>query len=302
MLVWGKNNDNIRNLYNDLFDIDLTKFEIRLIEIIEYINNLLKPYICFKGNQRNTSLIPHSKYQIISIICTTFIEKYDIQNLEKPKQTWRKIKPILDSNIIKHYVYDVISREWGDGGIGKIFTLVNDNKYLKLISKNAWISLLDNWFEGQMERREITNVALPKLSDKLFLNCIYSKLFSAEDQLSINKFDIEHIVTKEYLKKKIKVNNWNGLPVSCISNLCYLPEQQNRSKKEHNFYQDENYLLKFNIGDIENKFSFINRSQLEWMDITYQKSDYEIIKYYYCEFLKNRFTDLKNKFFEVLEI
>ena len=41
----------------------------------------------------------HAKNQIISIIASTFLEKYDINNLEISKKTWKENKKILEKNI-----------------------------------------------------------------------------------------------------------------------------------------------------------------------------------------------------------
>ena len=58
------------------------------------------------------------------------------------------------------------------------------------------------------------------------------------DQLSVDKFDVEHIAPKDQMRKLIDACSGDGLPISSIANLCYLPESANRSKGARNFYQD----------------------------------------------------------------
>ena len=93
-----------------------------------------------------------------------------------------------------------------------------------------------------MLRTELKKVASLKSEEYVLLNCIYLKTFTAMDQLSIDKFDVEHIAPKEQMRKLIEACKGEGLPISCIANLCYLPEYVNRSKKDRNFYQDKKYL------------------------------------------------------------
>ena len=104
-------------------------------------------------------------------------------------------------------------------------------------------------------------------------------------------------------KKFIKVTNGEGLPISHIANLCYLPEFENRSKGSKNFYQDTNYLSKAGttIETIEEKYSFTSKPDLEFMDLEYQDGDFDILRLYYVdEFLANRNKIVRKKFLESL--
>lgn len=300
----GKSNDQIKLLYANIKDIDIEKFEACVIEIIKMVADMLNPYISFVGNKRaNKSVIFHAKNQIISIIASTFLEKYDVKNLEKARPSWKEAKKKLEQNIPAHYVFDIISQEWGEGGIGKVYTIINNNKYLKPISKQNWEAMLNSWFETQLDRQEIKRVANPKFSDLLFLNCIYTHIFSAKDQLSKGKYDVEHISTKYYMQGQVKKPGFEqGVPISCIANLCYLPEHANRSKKEKNFYQDTKYLKKISLQEVEQKFSFTKASDLAWMDEDYGFGDEKKFYNSYKDFLRNRFEIQKQKFYESMNI
>lgn len=299
---FGKSSDEIKNLYLHIKEVDIAKFETCVIDTIKWVLSILKPYIAFVGNTRNKMSIFHAKNQIISIIASTFLEKYDINNLEISKKTWKENKKILEKNIPLHYVYDILSQEWADGGIGRIYSIINNNKYLQIIPKQSWEAMLNNWFTLQLNRQEVKNVANPKLSDLLFLNCIYTDIFSAKDQLSKVKYDVEHIATKNYMKNIIKTNEWQGQPISCIANLCYLPEQANRTKKDKNFYQDIKYLDKISLSDVEQKFSFTKAEDLSWMDLEFDAGEYSLFSDKYVTFLKKRFEIQKEKFYESMQI
>lgn len=162
---------------------------------------------------------------------------------------------------------------------------------------------LDGFFEKSMLRSETKKVANPKSEEYVILNCIYLKTFTAMDQLSIDRFDVEHIAPKEQMRKLIESCSGDGLPVSCIANLCYLLEYVNRSKKDKNFYQDKKYLLNVKLSDVESKYSFTEAEDLEWMDVPYEKpEDFEVLKEYYVDYCTKRFDKIKHLFCESLGI
>ena len=137
----------------------------------------------------------------------------------------------------------------------------------------------------------------------MLLNCIYLNTFTAMDQLSVDKFDVEHIAPKEQMRKLIDACKGDGLPVSCIANLCYLPEKANRSKGAKNFYQDKKYLVHIDLNEVENKYSFTEAEDLEWMDMPYeQPEDFKVLKEYYTDYCTKRFEKMKHLFCESLGI
>jgi len=300
----GKSSDDIKNLHSNLFDIDIDVFEEKVIETIGFVNAVLSKVIRFRGNKRNESKLLHSKNQIISIIASTFREKYDTNNLEQNKKTWKTNKKVLEDNLIKHYVYDIVRKEWSDGAAGKIYSILNHNKYMNEIPKTSWETTLQSWFEDYMTRKEAVKISAPREIEKVFLNCIYAPIFSAEDQLSIEKFDIEHIATKDAMKKILKIYDAKefGLPISSIANLCLLPEHVNRSKGAKTFYQDKKYTAKVPVSLIENKYSFTKESDLEWLDLPYEENDFQTLKNEYFDFLRRRFEIQKEKFFASMKI
>ena len=87
------------------------------------------------------------------------------------------------------------------------------------------------------------------------------------------------------------------MPISCIANLCYLPEYINRSKRDKNFYQDKKYLLHIDLADVESKYSFTEEADLEWMDMPYtQPDDFAVLKEYYTDYCTKRFEKIKRLF------
>ena len=298
--------DKISELYEIVLNIaDVNAFERALVRAIQFVTTAISPILKFKGNAHGKTKILHSKFQIMSMIAAVFREMYDAGNYEHCADSWKTKKDELAKNILHYYIYDVLYNYWSEGGTGKIFTVLKPNRYLIPIPANAWSVILDSYFSKTMQRAEYKKVANPGSEEYVFLNCIYLKTFSALDQLSASKFDVEHLAPKAQLKGLIECCEGSGLPISSIANLCYLPEYVNRSKGAKTIYKDGNYLKKVHesIADIEAKYSFTTESALEWLDMPFQgKDDFADLKSWYEEFCKTRFATLKTKFLESLGI
>ncbi|PKM75836.1 MAG: hypothetical protein CVU90_15680 [Firmicutes bacterium HGW-Firmicutes-15] len=294
--------DGIKTLYNEILSIDVKLFETRLLEAVAFVEKIISPITRFKGNTRSGYYLIYSKYQILSMIACAFREKYDLSNMTVTRKTWACNRKIMEKNMVQNFVYDIITNEWSSGGSNKLHSVAKPNKYMKEIPKIAWESALNGLFEQENMRNEKSKVASTTNADIVFLNCIYLSTFTALDQLSIDKFDIEHIAPKDQMKDLIENCKDEGLPISSIANLCYLPEYVNRSKKKKNFYQDTKYLNTVNIFEIEVKFSFTKKEELEWMNLPYLKGDYKQLEEFYMEFLRNRFNIQKDKFYLSLGI
>ena len=289
--------DRIKTLYRNLQTLNLDEFEAALHCAIEFVNNAILVITKFKGNSRNANKIFHSKYQILSMISTTFKEMYSDGDYSKQDAMWSERKNIIANNLVQYYVYDIITNYWSEGGTGKIHAAAKPNRYMIEIPGRAWMVALDGFFERSMLRAESKKVANPRSEEFVMLNCIYLKTFTAMDQLSIDKFDVEHIAPKEQMRKLIDSCNGEGLPISCIANLCYLPEYINRSKRDKNFYQDKKYLLHIDLADVESKYSFTEEADLEWMDMPYtQPDDFAVLKEYYTDYCTKRFEKIKRLF------
>lgn len=291
--------DRIKILYKNIYELkDVDTFEKALCSSIDYVADAVSPIMRFKGNNRSKkSKILHSKFQILSMISTSFKEMYLNGDYSHIDESWEEKKNMIANNLRLYYVYDILTDFWSEGGNAKIHAIAKPNRYTMQISPRAWRTALDGFYDKSMFRSECKNIQHPKSEEYVFLNCIYLNTFTAMDQLSIDKFDVEHIAPKEQMKRFIKKTKGAGLPISCIANLCYLPDYVNRSKRDRNFYQDKKYLNLINLEEVENKFSFTTEDDLEWMDLPYETpEDFEILKDYYTEYCNNRFDKMKQLF------
>ena len=295
--------DKIKELYNNIYSLDIDEFESALIKAIDFVIKSISPILFFKGNQQSSSLKKfHSKFQIMSMISTTFKEMFAPGYYASEKEDWNGKKDKLQKNILHYYIHDILTDFWSEGGTGKIHSIAKPNRYMNDIDALSWKIALDNFFEKSLQRCESRKIALPRSEEYVILNCIYMNRFSAQDQLSSDKFDVEHIAPKKQMQNLIKQSNGNGLPISNIANLCYLPQCANRSKKDRNFYQDTAYLAHIELEEVEQKYSLTTKDELEWMDMHFGADEFDVLKQSYIEFLRNRFSLLKQAFCNSLGI
>lgn len=281
----------ISDLDKSLYSLNINKLQKKIEEAILFVQNAIATVSSFKGNKRKFNIL-HSKYQIVSLVSYIFRQMYNLEDLNKYKISWAQKKETFQKNILSHYVADIISNEWHEGGGNKVYTAIKENRYSEEISKDRWASLLDNYYQNQLANKQSERFSNPTNADSVILNCIYSNIFTANDQLSSKKFDIEHLATKEKMKKLIKKFDGLRLPIACIANLCYLPEDVNRGKREKTIYEVHNMSLP--LHEIESKFSFTKQSDLDWIFIEY--SDPESLQSNYYKYLYSRYLILKTKF------
>ena len=306
----------IKDLDQVLYEIDdINDFEKKILESIKCVADYIYPFIDFKGNKRssvNSSTIFHSKYQILSMIAFVFKERYKrVENHfeEVDKKDWSNKNKALKTIIPQIYFYDILNKNWFEGSQGELHRIINDDKYyFTQISKERWNSSLNNWFITSLEKRDFKQVKNPQPIEKLFLNYVYSDKFSSKDEKSQDNFDIEHLCTKKIMKDIMVKNHWEqGLPVSSIGNICYLPEYDNRKKQENTIYQDKKYLkyLEENdksLKDIEEKFTLTTQDDMEWINKKYGPKDYDKFFALYKKFLIDRFGKMKVIFYKTLNI
>jgi len=297
--------DKIKILYKNIYSLhSIDSFETALYTAIDFVADSVTPITRFKGNNRTSKKkLFHTKFQILSMISTSFKEMYPSGNYNKIDEGWEQKKGEIAKNLRSYYVYDILTNYWGEGGNAKIYSAAKSKRYMMEISPRMWRTALDGFYDNSMFRTESKNVQSPKSEEYVFLNCIYLNTFTAMDQLSIDKFDVEHIAPKRQMSELIKKVNGKGLPISCIANLCYLPEFVNRSKRDKNFYQDKKYLKHIDLNEVESKYSFTSEDDLQWMDMPYEKpDDFEVLKDCYTEYCNERFDRMKHLFCKSMDI
>jgi len=294
----------------------LTLFIKKLLSCVEYVEKLVGKFNKFKGNsQRSTKIQPlHTELQICSIIAYVFrgrhtqisydskgnITQYEL-DLNKINVKWSQEEKIFKDNVSKIYVSEIIQQRWMGSGDKKMDNiLASMTYYTRAIPKTEFINTLRSWYESvKSERREYNRVATPNESEKLFLNIVYMNEFSANEHLDGSLYDIEHLATKNLMKRQLgRFDGSLRLPISSIGNLCLLPQSENRSKREKTIYGDDTYLKnsKYSLSELESRFSFTKKNDLDWLhDIMLTE---ELFQVRYIEFIDKRFETLLDRILE----
>ncbi len=287
------------DLPRKVIGLNQLKFEEALFDSINEVYACLKPYIGIKANQRQGTrtrqTIYHSEFQIISLIGKIFRMKYD-HNFNQ-RVDWEKNKVKVLNNIPYRYLYDIIRDYWRGSGDTKINDLIVDGSlYEKEVTINNWESVLDEWLESELQKKEQKRIKItPKAI--LFLKYIYSHLITVYQETSKTEFEIEHLVPVSRLMEIAEVND--GLPISAISNLCLIEKSINKEKTNKTIY--EYYDEKVRNGDLTpeqasreisniERYTFTKRSDLGFV------TEIEITNY--KEFLRRRFEKMKNAFYK----
>jgi len=176
----------------------------------------------------------------------------------------------------------------------------DNRRYDEELTKEKWDIIFNEWMESQLKRSESERVRL-RQEDILFLKYIYAHKLTSYQENSTDEFEIEHIVPVAKLKDAIKqhVTTLEGLPISCVANLCLIQKEINRDKGDETIYQYFDNLIQkkeltqtqanVELAKIEN-FTFTKKNELKFVK--------SITKDKYTSFLTSRFAKLKQQFYE----
>lgn len=286
--------NSMGTLYEPLSIINVNLLVTAIENAISFVENSISVITQFKGNTRVEGNILHSEYMILSMIAYVFRIMYKGTDYSSPNNEWSRVKNSISKNLLLYYVFDIIDNTWSEGGTSKIYKYVRENRYSESLSESQIANAITRHFDRTMLHQECDRAASPSKEDITILNVIYKNTFSAHQQLSGEKFDIEHIAPKAQLRKILERIN-GKIAISNIANFCYLPETDNRVKRDKNIYQanfDSNKLT-----EIETKYTFTKREDLDWMEESYQtEADFVTLRNNYENFCKKRFDVIKKKF------
>lgn len=298
------NSKNVCNLADIIRDkkINLNLLNRRLNETITFVEKTLAPICTFRGNARHKIQYLHPKYLILALIAFTFREMYDISDMSKKRGDWESKQSKIKKNLLSHYVFGIVKNDWHDGGIGKMYSYVKDRVFAEEFEKAQWEVLLNTYFENELlYNRQVQKFSTPTNADKLLLNCIYTDIFTVMDNCSDVYYDIEHLATKKRMGCLIHDSNCTkGLSVAHIANLCYLPANINRKKKDKTIYEENN--LTMPIKEIEDKYSFTKSNDFDFLYLPYENGDSQVLDEEYRKYLRKRFEIQKQKIYQSLRI
>ena len=295
-------------LPKSLKQFELNALENSIIQSIDFVNNILRPYIGLRANKKNGSEFPvvHSEFQIVSIIGKVFHSRFNINSSNgeiKDNKNWIMLKDNLQNNIPYHYLYDIIRGYWSGTGDRKAMERAKSNWYENLIDRESWESILTEWHESEKNKKEKARANINKISI-LFLKYIYTHLLTAKEELSTAEFEVDHVIP--FARLKNIANKVGGLPISALGNLALIRKELNRNKKDKTFYEYYNELAKIGkittsqenekIKEIEN-YTFTTSQMLDFIKNFTEENEDLFYKY-----LDERFEKIREKFYSLNKI
>ncbi|WP_129703712.1 DUF262 domain-containing protein [Priestia megaterium] len=307
--------NRMSSLQNKVLQYELTELEEAIIDSVETVYNILRPYLSLKANRKGRGradegiVIYHTEHQLVSYFGTIFHLKYDEQL--NVRSSWKVNEKILTTNLPMYYLYDILREAWRGPVDQKLKeTVLIDNiednsRYLKRITKESWDSTLEQWFETQLSRSEEKRTNI-KSSDILFLKYIYTHIFTNHQNYS-TIYEIEHLFPILRLKKATQTEG--GLPMSCVANLALLEKEINREKKEQTILEYLDIQLEnkhITTAQYDNTRDKLEKSlfiRLEQLTIPEDRlGNDQLTKDFYFKFLRERFNILKEKFISLNNI
>lgn len=221
--------------------IDLGRYREILDDACSEVTRILKPYIGIKLNKKDDNPVrPHPLYQIMSIVASVAVLKYDMVSLDmRPDWTSKLLR--LENCLPQRYLYDMIADPWRGAGNSRMFDRVwastgdglqdyiPGETYLTPVSRNDFSTALDAWQARQMAKRQ---TARPNIQNdqRAVLAFLYADKISHFD-LHSNHWEIAHVVPVSRLARLIKdSDNHVGWPISAIGNLALFTKKMNREQ------------------------------------------------------------------------
>lgn len=311
----GMKNAHSKNLHTAFEEIvgnqNVNLFLERILQCVDTTQKLIGKFNKFKVNAGNEVGPLHTEFQIVSLIANIFVARYGVYqkddndriehfslSLQSSNPEWETYEHQIKNNAWKRYCLDIMNSRWKGSGDKKLDAIVFDTSYYA--QTISWVDFeagIKQWYNAaKLEKREHKRVAPPQEPEKIFFAMLYLPVFTAEDQADQSKYDVEHLMTKNLMKKCL--DRYDGqlrLPIGSIGNLCLLPQRENRSKRDKTIYDDSSFLSKskYTLAQLETKFTFTTRSDLVWVsDETLSKEDFEN---QYLQYIDGRFETLLAK-------
>jgi len=311
----GMKNSQSKNLHTEFDRVvgysNINLFLERIIQCVETAQKLIGKYNKFKINSNSEAGPLHTEFQIVSLVANIFIARYATYDkddndrivkfkisLQVSNQDWENYEQQLKTRAWKRYCLDILHEKWKGSGDKRLDNIIFDRGYYTQdIGWSEFQNSVTQWYDqAKVEKREHKRVAPPREAEKIFFALLYLPIFTASDQADQSKYDVEHLATKNLMKKCLDRYEGNlRLPIGSIGNLCLLPQRENRAKHDKTIYGDSAFLQKskYSLQDLEEKFTFTTKRDLDWIeDSTLTQTTFEKK---YLAYLDTRFHAMIKK-------
>ena len=139
-----------------------------------------------------------SDFQLLSFFGSLWSTKY--MDLKEGKlEVISKYKThynIIEKNLIKYFVYDIVVGRWSGTGDSKLDNIVIDgeNYYLNPLKKSRFEQVLLDWHEDIIGRNSINFEPVSKMLYTV-LSSFYASYYTE------NKYESEHVIARKYISQ-----------------------------------------------------------------------------------------------------
>lgn len=278
-------------------NLDLNDLVDHILESVDLIDECLKPMLSI--NQRKNQPIYHAELQIVSMIASLFLAKYEPIALSEMRDWNRSQREIL-SKLPMYYLYDILRGHWRGSGDTKMHDDVSNQRYARRApTRDNWIQVLDTWFEDtQLTLEHVRRYIREAAPEFLLLKYIYVKKFTVFE--NAQTFHVEHILPVNRIIQRFS-SDGEGWQINCIANLALLQQELNLKKGELTFKEYwRNQLVQGNVDQETHDRNLAEDQKTLLCPVELLPADIKKLdKDGFERFLFDRFFHLRDEFVEI---
>ena len=271
----------------------------RLKQASSYVDRALKPILEIPGNAEEAGGY-HADLQISAY--TAWVYK---QFFGEPAgaEMLKKNSEIVERQLQLRYLYDILISAWAGHGDSQMREVAKSSfvDFVRPVSKIQWEAALTGWFDRQMTKKLTVRAPIDSTS-VLFLKYVYAYIKNRQELL--RTYDGEHLIPRRRLTGIIIRDN-SGLPISNVGNISFLKVPINRGKGESTLLEWVKDTPKYKDADEEQRCELKNHvaeqailRSLEDLRFEADENDRGLSAAWFLEFSRNRFSYLRQKFYE----
>jgi hypothetical protein len=173
---------------------DTTAYYEALQEATTFLEDALAPCIAFPMDREPRRRLPHTEFQVTSLVASVF--RLMFSELLWRKDAWTPARPSIAANIRQWYTYDILRRYWRSAGDHKSFDVVDRLQIVEPVPLDAMTAALDAWFQESLQSRKKDLQAASRCVLKIVA---YSKLKKMPSENG-RKFNIRQLLSPEEMR------------------------------------------------------------------------------------------------------
>ena len=289
--------------------VDPSVFQIALTDSFEKFRTIVNPIYALRLNTKAGGRVNISipEYQLASYISRLLVGKYTPPGFTE-KENWQvEWNSELPKGIRHSYLLDILQQHWRGSGDSKLFGRVwNDERsdglddtYKMVRDRDSWDAVLNAWFDESPQSSQRDRAPV-RWIDRMVLRFIYMSIVSVLDNADV-EYEIDHVIPVDVLRKLMSSDD-AGWPISNIANLTLLSKTDNKKKSTETLWEFTNRLAQEGHQSEVETIRSLAISPLEICGIPEMGSDILPDKSWYIDFLRTRFSHIKDALYASIDV